>query len=213
MDTSKGRDSGNPAVHSCRQKNFVSTFNQIHQVSSNKQLLDYFESKSRCFHVAALFRVKHLFLCAGLRTSWHGRGHQRNVLAWRAVKCSSLPLKPSLTSPALQVSTALSWECLIATPAFSQVSFKSLYTTPCSSFGPDGVFINLSLRGRLNVLANVIRKDLDQIFCQFDPKLEVADEVRGMLTSENKTLLSSPLAIPVGFRRCQAPPWDVPRED
>lgn len=32
-------------------------------------------------------------------------------------------------------------------------------------------------RGRLNVLANVIRKDLDQIFCQFDSKLEAADEV------------------------------------
>lgn len=34
-----------------------------------------------------------------------------------------------------------------------------------------------SHRGRLNVLANVVRKDLDQIFCQFDPKLEAADEV------------------------------------
>ena len=32
-------------------------------------------------------------------------------------------------------------------------------------------------RGRLNVLANVIRKELDQIFCQFDSKLEAADEV------------------------------------
>lgn len=34
-----------------------------------------------------------------------------------------------------------------------------------------------SHRGRLNVLANVVRKDLDQIFCQFNPKLEAADEV------------------------------------
>lgn len=33
-------------------------------------------------------------------------------------------------------------------------------------------------RGRLNVLANVVRKDLDQIFCQFDPKLEAAEEVK-----------------------------------
>lgn len=32
-------------------------------------------------------------------------------------------------------------------------------------------------RGRLNVLANVIQKELDQIFCQFDSKLEAADEV------------------------------------
>lgn len=35
-----------------------------------------------------------------------------------------------------------------------------------------------SSRGRLNVLANVIRKELEQIFCQFDSKLEAADEVR-----------------------------------
>lgn len=33
------------------------------------------------------------------------------------------------------------------------------------------------IRGRLNVLANVIRKELEQIFCQFDSKLEAADEV------------------------------------
>ncbi|XP_069773778.1 2-oxoglutarate dehydrogenase complex component E1 isoform X8 [Narcine bancroftii] len=34
-------------------------------------------------------------------------------------------------------------------------------------------------RGRLNVLANVIRKELEQIFCQFDSKLEAADEGTG----------------------------------
>lgn len=28
------------------------------------------------------------------------------------------------------------------------------------------------------MLANVIRKELEQIFCQFDSKLEAADEVR-----------------------------------
>lgn len=38
--------------------------------------------------------------------------------------------------------------------------------------------LHLLFRGRLNVLANVIRKELDQIFCQFDSKLEAADEVR-----------------------------------
>lgn len=36
---------------------------------------------------------------------------------------------------------------------------------------------SVSFRGRLNVLANVIRKELEQIFCQFDSKLEAADEV------------------------------------
>ncbi len=33
-------------------------------------------------------------------------------------------------------------------------------------------------RGRLNVLANVVRKPLEQILCQFDPMLEPVDEVR-----------------------------------
>ena len=35
------------------------------------------------------------------------------------------------------------------------------------------------LRGRLNVLANVCRKPLEHIFCQFDSKLEAADEGSG----------------------------------
>nr|XP_057916794.1 2-oxoglutarate dehydrogenase-like, mitochondrial isoform X3 [Doryrhamphus excisus] len=47
-----------------------------------------------------------------------------------------------------------------------------------SAAGVDSVIMGMPHRGRLNVLANVIRKDLDQIFCQFDPKLEAADEVR-----------------------------------
>lgn len=42
------------------------------------------------------------------------------------------------------------------------------------------------VRGRLNVLANVIRKELEQIFCQFDSKLEAADEV-WRLTAEKKS--------------------------
>ena len=37
--------------------------------------------------------------------------------------------------------------------------------------------LSWTCRGRLNVLANVIRKELEQIFCQFDSKLEAADEV------------------------------------
>lgn len=48
-----------------------------------------------------------------------------------------------------------------------------------SVFFPLSVFAHtvFSFRGRLNVLANVIRKELEQIFCQFDSKLEAADEV------------------------------------
>ncbi|XP_061795379.1 2-oxoglutarate dehydrogenase-like, mitochondrial isoform X1 [Nerophis lumbriciformis] len=48
-----------------------------------------------------------------------------------------------------------------------------------SAAGVDSVIMGMPHRGRLNVLANVIRKDLNQIFCQFDPKLEAADEGSG----------------------------------
>ena len=37
------------------------------------------------------------------------------------------------------------------------------------------ITIFYSFSGRLNVLANVTRKPLEEIFCQFDPKLEPSD--------------------------------------
>lgn len=46
-----------------------------------------------------------------------------------------------------------------------------------SAYVKDSDDVVFYFRGRLNVLANVIRKDLEQIFCQFDPKLEASDEV------------------------------------
>jgi len=48
-----------------------------------------------------------------------------------------------------------------------------------SSHGTDSFVLGMPHRGRLNVLANVIRKDLDQIFCQFDSKLKAGDEGSG----------------------------------
>ncbi|XP_004074658.1 2-oxoglutarate dehydrogenase, mitochondrial isoform X1 [Oryzias latipes] len=48
-----------------------------------------------------------------------------------------------------------------------------------SQNGVESVIMGMPHRGRLNVLANVVRKDLDQIFCQFDSKLEAADEGSG----------------------------------
>lgn len=48
-----------------------------------------------------------------------------------------------------------------------------------SAFGVDSFVIGMPHRGRLNVLANVCRKPLEQIFCQFDSKLEAADEGSG----------------------------------
>ncbi len=51
---------------------------------------------------------------------------------------------------------------------------KTLIDTLTETGGRSYV-IGMPHRGRLNVLANIIRKDLDQIFCQFDPKLEPTD--------------------------------------
>lgn len=66
------------------------------------------------------------------------------------------------------------------------------------------IFINCTFRGRLNVLANVIRKDLDQIFCQFDPKLEAADEVICGKLSEKISLDLQPMLYSVSiFYACR----------
>ncbi|MEQ2184749.1 hypothetical protein GOODEAATRI_011321 [Goodea atripinnis] len=62
--------------------------------------------------------------------------------------------------------------CESLIPALKTIIDKS------SQCGVESVILGMPHRGRLNVLANVIRKDLDQIFCQFDSKLEAADEVR-----------------------------------
>ncbi|XP_048126061.1 2-oxoglutarate dehydrogenase-like, mitochondrial isoform X2 [Alosa alosa] len=63
--------------------------------------------------------------------------------------------------------------CEVLIPALKMMIDKS------SEAGIDTVIMGMPHRGRLNVLANVVRKDLDQIFCQFDPKLEAADEGSG----------------------------------
>ncbi|KAG9275373.1 2-oxoglutarate dehydrogenase-like, mitochondrial [Astyanax mexicanus] len=63
--------------------------------------------------------------------------------------------------------------CEVLIPALKMIIDKS------SAAGIESVIMGMPHRGRLNVLANVVRKDLDQIFCQFDPKLEAADEGSG----------------------------------
>ncbi|KAE8591364.1 hypothetical protein XENTR_v10018425 [Xenopus tropicalis] len=63
--------------------------------------------------------------------------------------------------------------CEVMIPALKVIIDKS------SEMGLEYVILGMPHRGRLNVLANVIRKDLDQIFCQFDPKLEASDEGSG----------------------------------
>uniref|UniRef100_A0A669QBR6 2-oxoglutarate dehydrogenase complex component E1 n=1 Tax=Phasianus colchicus TaxID=9054 RepID=A0A669QBR6_PHACC len=56
--------------------------------------------------------------------------------------------------------------CEVMIPALKTIIDKS------SEMGIEYVIMGMPHRGRLNVLANVIRKELEQIFCQFDPKLE-----------------------------------------
>ncbi|XP_058473843.1 2-oxoglutarate dehydrogenase complex component E1-like [Solea solea] len=63
--------------------------------------------------------------------------------------------------------------CESLIPALKTIIDKS------SQSGVESVIMGMPHRGRLNVLANVIRKDLEQIFCQFESKLEAADEGSG----------------------------------
>uniref|UniRef100_A0A667X938 2-oxoglutarate dehydrogenase complex component E1 n=1 Tax=Myripristis murdjan TaxID=586833 RepID=A0A667X938_9TELE len=63
--------------------------------------------------------------------------------------------------------------CESLIPALKTIIDKS------SESGVESVIMGMPHRGRLNVLANVIRKELEQIFCQFDSKLEAADEGSG----------------------------------
>lgn len=48
-----------------------------------------------------------------------------------------------------------------------------------SSHGVDTVIMGMPHRGRLNVLANVTRKPLEEIFCEFDSKLAPSEEGSG----------------------------------
>lgn len=61
--------------------------------------------------------------------------------------------------------------CEILIPAMKQIIDKS------TDLGVESIIMGMPHRGRLNVLANVCRKPLEQIFTQF-AGLEAADDVR-----------------------------------
>lgn len=63
--------------------------------------------------------------------------------------------------------------CEVLIPAMKTIIDAS------SAIGVDSFIIGMPHRGRLNVLANVCRKPLEKIICQFDSKLEAADEGSG----------------------------------
>lgn len=67
---------------------------------------------------------------------------------------------------------------------------------------PEITHSSLCPRGRLNVLANVIRKELEQIFCQFDSKLEAADEVRFCMEIHSLWLVCLRPPTATGFSEC-----------
>jgi 2-oxoglutarate dehydrogenase E1 component len=63
--------------------------------------------------------------------------------------------------------------CEVLIPALNQIIDSS------SALGVDTFVLGMPHRGRLNVLANVARKPLEQIFCQFNPMLAPEDEGSG----------------------------------
>ncbi|KAF6023589.1 hypothetical protein EB796_018093 [Bugula neritina] len=63
--------------------------------------------------------------------------------------------------------------CEVLIPAMKTVIDHS------SGYGVESFVMGMPHRGRLDVLANVARKPLEQIFCQFNSKLNAADEGSG----------------------------------
>eukprot|EP00795_Rhopilema_esculentum_P008653 gene8653-14668_t len=63
--------------------------------------------------------------------------------------------------------------CEVLIPALKQIIDVS------NELGVESVIMGMPHRGRLNVLANVCRKPLEQIFTQFNPTLEADDEGSG----------------------------------
>ncbi|XP_073181441.1 2-oxoglutarate dehydrogenase complex component E1 isoform X7 [Lepidochelys kempii] len=94
--------------------------------------------------------------------------------------------------------------CEVLIPALKTIIDKS------SENGVDYVIMGMPHRGRLNVLANVIRKELEQIFCQFDSKLEAADEIG--FTTDPRMARSSPYPTDVA-RVVNAPIFHVNADD
>ncbi|XP_074608513.1 2-oxoglutarate dehydrogenase complex component E1-like [Acropora palmata] len=63
--------------------------------------------------------------------------------------------------------------CEVLIPGMKMIIDKS------SELGVESIIMGMPHRGRLNVLANVCRKSLEQLFTQFDSSLEASDEGSG----------------------------------
>lgn len=106
--------------------------------------------------------------------------------------------------------------CEVLIPAMKHIIDRS------SSEGVESFIIGMPHRGRLNVLANVLRKPLEQLFCQFNPLLSHEDEVchwrlvRGGGWRWCKLShychyvcgLIDVVSVLPGFGRCEVPSWD-----
>uniref|UniRef100_A0A674EJL9 2-oxoglutarate dehydrogenase complex component E1 n=1 Tax=Salmo trutta TaxID=8032 RepID=A0A674EJL9_SALTR len=114
------------------------------------------------------------------------RSVHKGFMVWMSLtwtRCSGSPPAPSSgAARAFEEFLQRKWSsekrfglegCESLIPALKTIIDKS------SMNGVESIIMGMPHRGRLNVLANVIRKELDQIFCQFDSKLEAADEGSG----------------------------------
>ena len=114
-----------------------------------------------------------------IHISWVGNMQGKMVSQWYNT-CPVFPLQ-FLLHLRFEAFLAKKWSsekrfgvegCEVLVPAMKTIIDKS------SELGVESIIMGMPHRGRLNVLANVCRKSLEQIFTQFDPTLEASDEVR-----------------------------------
>uniref|UniRef100_H3BAN4 2-oxoglutarate dehydrogenase complex component E1 n=1 Tax=Latimeria chalumnae TaxID=7897 RepID=H3BAN4_LATCH len=136
-----------------------------------------------CQHIGVEFMfINDLDQCQWIREKFETPGimqfstEEKRTLLARLVRSTRLEL---CTSKLWWCQPGLSGCVLVVESLEKILGTKESQTDQC--FIVLGLFScpALPYRGRLNVLANVIRKELEQIFCQFDSKLEATDEGSG----------------------------------
>ncbi|TNN80945.1 2-oxoglutarate dehydrogenase, mitochondrial [Liparis tanakae] len=142
-----------------------------------KEIIQRLET-SYCGHIGVEFMfINNMDQCQWIRQKFESPGIMRFTNAEKRTLLARL-----IRSTRFEDFLAKKWSsekrfglegCEVLIPALKSMIDKS------SAAGIDSVIMGMPHRGRLNVLANVIRKDLDQIFCQFHPKLEAAEEGSG----------------------------------
>ncbi|KAK2557926.1 2-oxoglutarate dehydrogenase-like [Acropora cervicornis] len=83
--------------------------------------------------------------------------------------------------------------CEVLIPGMKMIIDKS------SELGVESIIMGMPHRGRLNVLANVCRKSLEQLFTQFDSSLEASDESNVKCTDSNVKFADSEVRMASRF--------------